>query len=278
MVRKFSLTLMLACAVLLALAVGAGNALADPIGPGFDLFVTDSTTTFANLGTVANPLIVPLRGVQLGTVMGVNLWDTDTVVQRLQGIDPLPVGGSGMVQIQLRAVMLTSIEPVAIGGGLYNVRVLGGDLLGITTSPLGTMTVVHSDPNGGTFAAILPVTTEVFFDPITGPTINPVMRTDEFTSNGFWSHTPRPDDVHTDEVPPFPAGRFYGGVDPVTGGKRLTPEEAMLAAHGVLPAQTPEPSTLLLLLSAGVAGFMAFGRRRLSKGRKDCHVGIGEGR
>jgi len=62
----------------------------------------------------------------------------------------------------------------------------------------------------------------------------------------------------------YPAGNFYPGVDPTTLDKILTPEQALLAEHGVLPAQTPEPSTFLLL-GTGLAGVFVLGRKRLAK-------------
>jgi hypothetical protein len=268
MFRLASLTFVLVSAVLVGLTWGAGPANADPIGPGFDLFATDPTTTFVNLGAMGG--VVPLQGVPIGSLSGVNLWDTDTIVQRLQGINPFPVGGTGTIQIQLRALSMESQAPVIIGGTMFDLTVRGGDLLGIAASPVGSMTVSHTVPNGGTFVSTLPVHAVLTFTEVGNPQ-NTFQRNfdDVFDSvpPAVWSHTPRPDNVNTDEVPPFPAGRFHAGVDPATNGKVRIGEGARdsLSTHGALPAQIPEPSSLVLLATAGVVSLLAFGRRRLSK-------------
>jgi len=248
---------------------GVGVASADPIEPGYDLFFTEPSTTHVTMDFGGGPQNIPLMGyrppvIALFTAPLNNpaYNDTDTIVQRHAGIDPLPVGGSGIIPIELVALSLVSVNPVLIGPDFYDLSVLGGALLTPSTPSLwGSMTVNHEVPNGGTFTASLPVHATITFTQVGNPLNTfPVPFLDTFTSSGIWSHTPRFDDVHID--PPFPAGNFYPGVDPHTSQKVLTVEESLLAAHGVLPAQTPEPGSLTLIAGA----LLLFARRPRGKG------------
>jgi len=232
--------------------LGANNvAMATPIGPGFDLFHTPAGPT-----TVTTPVgPISLQGRPIDPSLG----DTDTIVERLAGIDPLPVGGQGTIPIQIIDLSLESISPVPIGSSFFDVFV---DLAGPQT--LGSMTVFHGVANGGTFDADLPVNARLTFTEVGNPSNT---FADSFfdvfvtLTPGSWSHTPRPDDAHNAT---FPAGGFFPGVDPITGGKVLILEVAPSATHGVLPGQIPEPSTLLLL-GSGLAGIAVFGRKRLAR-------------
>jgi hypothetical protein len=239
-----SLTYLCVTAVVSCGLLGASGrvALADPIAPGFDLFETPAGASQVDL-TSFGIGIVPLQGYRppvsalfAPPYNSPSLNDTDTIVQRLAGISPLPVGGSGNVPIQLVALSLQSVAPVNISGNFYDLKVLGGSLLTPSDpSPVGNMTVNHTLANGGTFSSILPVHATLTFTQVGNPS-NTFSQpfADTFTGNGVWSHTPREDDVH---FPPFPSGGMYPGVDPNTGQKVLTSEQAQLAAHGVLPAQ-----------------------------------------
>jgi hypothetical protein len=111
------------------------------IDPGFDLFATDPGSTFVNLVPFGGG-IVPLEGVPLP-----GFGNADTIVQRLDG---LPPATGGTVDIELVALSLRSVDPVDIGlGPLFDLEVISGSLLGEPANPLGTMTIVHTDPNGG---------------------------------------------------------------------------------------------------------------------------------
>src|SRR5262249_61255738 len=72
----------LPCTVAVGLAIVASStASADFVDPGFDFFETVSASTFVTIGDTQ----VALKGIQLGTISGQYLGDTDTIVERLTG-------------------------------------------------------------------------------------------------------------------------------------------------------------------------------------------------
>jgi hypothetical protein len=234
----------LVCAFVVTIALGAGQtAMADPILPGFDLFTT-RPGTFANIpgiGVVlfmAGPPVVPET-------------NTDTIVERLQGIDPFPVGGIGTISIILRELSLQSVAPVNIGGTFFNVFATE-----LPTQSLGTMTVVHSAVDGGVFTSMLPVDALLTFVPVAEGMPFTANFSTILTSSCTWSHTPPP---NYPMLPQFPSGRFFA-LGPCVEGS-ITPGNE---AHVVEPAQTPEPTTLLLLAS-GLAGIAGLGRKTMSR-------------
>lgn len=217
---------------------------ADPIDPGFDLFMTVPASTSVDL-TGIGAGVVSLAGVPIGPN------GLDTVVSRTAGIDPFPVGGAGVVPIELVELSLTSVAPVSIGGLFFDLVVTE------LPSPPGTMTIMHEFASGGTFTAILPVAAMLTFTEVGNPlNVIPVPFFDIFTSSGVWSHTAAMDG-HTLA---YPSGGFNPGIDPLTGGKVLTEEEAMLAEHGVLPIMTPEPSEAMLL-ALGILGIIGLKKK-----------------
>lgn len=103
-------TCVLLCVVLAwgTAVLTANTALADPILPGFDYFLTPPGGAAVDLGFGPIPLEgVPLPGFTLGL--------TDTVVARM---DPgPPEGGTGLIDIELVALHLKSIAPVDFDPG-----------------------------------------------------------------------------------------------------------------------------------------------------------------
>jgi len=248
--------LMLGLAVWLAILAQPAAGENVTLSSGYDLFATVSRTTFVNIGTTASPNFVFLQGDagDLRTLLGgVYLADTDTIIQRTGLTQTIGIGGTATFNIQLAALDLVSVAPVLISGNSYNLRVLGGTLLGRTEST-GSIAITLTDPGGGTFISTLPVTADLIFTPVsTGePPIPTMTFSDTFRLlvPGIWSTEPRGDDAHNSA---FPAGGFFPGDDSEPGHpKVLTQEEAMLAEHGVLPAQTPEPSTWIMYITAGL--------------------------
>jgi hypothetical protein len=247
----------LACA--LVLTCGA-SVRADPIGPGFDLFQTDPGTqvTFPGIG------VVNLMGVPIGGALG----NTDTIVERLTGINPFPVGGTGMVPIQLFALQLRSTAPVNIGGSFFDVFVQGGTLFNQPEN-IGTLTAVHSVVAGGTFASMLPVIANVTFTNVNNPDITFVqLFSDTLAGGGMWSHTPAPGY----NGGRFPNGGFFPDVSPMNGKAKQAQESgsAFSETHVFHPTGTtlngvPEVGSAslagaLTFLVGGVAALR--GRRR----------------
>ncbi len=240
---KLNLMRRLVCAFVVTIALGAVHtAMADPIGPGFDLFTTQPGT-FANIpgiGIVAfmgGPPVIP----------GTNV---DTVVERLQGIDPFPVGASGTISIILRELSLQSVGPVNIGGTFFTVFATA-----LAPQALGSMTIFHTTVDGGIFTSTLPVNALLTFTPVAGGTSFTAPFATTLMSNCTWSHTRPP---NYPDLPQFPSGNFFPTVQCVevsaTGNE----------AHVVTPAQTPEP-TALLLLASGLAGIAGLGRKKISQ-------------
>ena len=230
----------------------AAAATATPIDPGNDLFAT-LPGTFVDLG---GPIgVVPLMGNPFGP------GDTDTVVKRLTGTSPtFGVGDTETIDIELVALSLRSVAPVDIGGTLFDLDIFSGALAGEPANPLGQMTINHSDPNGGTFITnFLPINYRAIFTE-DGNSLNTfdILGNILFVdTQGVWSHTPGPGDVHS---PGLPSGGFYAGIDPVSGQKvpmgHVTPGEAHFTQ-----AAMPEPASLALF-GLGLAGLGFFSRRK----------------
>jgi len=144
--------------------------------------------------------------------------------------------------------------------------------------PLGQMTITKlPTADGGTFDAFLPIEALVTFTEVSNPSNQFTVqdRQDFDIQNGVWSLVPRADDTHNSQLP---SGGFYPGVVPPGAGPLPLPfpetgsqpdlgkfpslEFATLAQHGVLPAQTPEPSTLLIWSLLAGLGIGAGWRRR----------------
>ena len=242
---KVNLIQRLVFAFVVTIALGAGHAaMADPIGPGFDLFHT-VPGTFANIPNIGIVAFMGGPPVLPGT-------NTDTIVERLQGIDPFPVGGMGTIDIVLRELSLQSVAPVNVGGTFFNIFATA-----LPDQTPGTMTVFHSNPGGGTFNSTLPVNAQLTFVPVgVGVSFSMNFSTTLISVDCTWSHTPPP---NYPMPPQFPHGRFFPIDGPCIEASATGNEE-----HRVEPAQTPEPTTLLLLAS-GLVGIAGFGRKKISR-------------
>jgi PEP-CTERM motif len=240
---KGNLILRLVGALVVTIAFGVGHtASADPIGPGFDLFHT-LPGTFANIpgiGTVffmGGPPVIP----------GTNV---DTIVERLQGIDPFPVGGMGTIPIILRELSLESVTPVNVGGTLFNVFATA-----LPDQTVGSMTIFHTTVEGGIFISTLPVDALLTFMPVGGGMSFSTTFSTTFMAGCVWSHTPPP---NYPTLPQFPSGGFF----PLGPCIEIAPGQNEV--HVVEPAGVPEP-TALLLLASGLVGIAGVGRKRISR-------------
>jgi hypothetical protein len=108
------LTCVCVSAALVGLPLVGGTAFGLPIGPGFDYFLTPPGGASVDLGMGPIPLTgVPLPNMALGL--------TDTVVARM---DPgPPLGGTGIIDIELVALHLRSLAPVPTPGGPADVHI-----------------------------------------------------------------------------------------------------------------------------------------------------------
>lgn len=152
---------LLALTLIAAVALGTGTADASPIDPGFDSFVT-APGAFVDLNALGLG-IIDVEGVPIGpNAFGPD--DADTIVQRLDGINPFPVGGSDTIEII--ALSLTSIDPVdltPLGGPFIGVfsdlyaTINEGGLIPQIPQPdalqpsIGRMEINHEILSGGTF-------------------------------------------------------------------------------------------------------------------------------
>ncbi len=200
----------------------------------------------------------------------------DTVVER-QDTAVLPeVGSEATVPIEIVALSLQSVQPITVtyNGGqnpeLWDVQVCLSD--DIPQQP-GTMTIRQTCPEGGTFDSVLPVQPRLIF---VRQSVLAIRELDDAllalsfeTNQGRWVYNPDPGlaiigvtpgtvtdgDCNGAADAPLPgSSNFVPGVwqlaceptcvvPPVAEPqvKRLTQEEEMLAAHGVLPPQEPPP-------------------------------------
>jgi hypothetical protein len=225
----------------------SSSASADPIGPGFDLFSTPEGGAAIDIGPLlpagffATPELVPFEGNPIGP------GNTDTIVQRLDGLDD---GETGTIPIELVALSLVSVDPVQIGpssgpDSFFDVFV--------TLDPngpasMGQLTVQTHENGGGTFDSFFDVFVEITFVDIDNPQIVfTATESARIASQGSeWSHT-RPPGYPVDAE--LPSGGFYPGPIEHTGPHRTT-----------VPAKAPEPGTFGLF-GIGLLGLLLWRRR-----------------
>ncbi len=151
----------MALALVMALVLSApGRSLAAPIAPGFDLFTTPDGTAFIDLSATGLGLgIVDLNGNPIPGAAG----DADTIVERLTS---LGAGQTGTIDIELVALSLRSVDPVALnigtGDAFFDLFVT----LDESIPSLGQMTILTHDDNqgangGGTFVSFFDVFVEI---------------------------------------------------------------------------------------------------------------------
>jgi PEP-CTERM motif len=284
--RLLKQTLAFGLAAVLTVAACPRAAKGTSIGPGFDLFNTPSGSgAFVDLSDFGLPPDVLLDGAD---DFDFGFGNTDTIVQRQQGIDPLdPPFGSGLVDIEIVALHLVSVDPIdltPLGGPFVGMfgdlhvtinkdgLIAGLPQLDPLPPSIGRMEIRHEQANGGTFDSLFGDLADgplgvagggIYSDAIfTVPGGDPGNPLDVLFSQPAprivlpstlspWSHT-RPALYPT----VLPDGNFFPGVDPVT-------DQAVGVNHQgphpkTDPAQIPEPGTLALL---GIGGVMIVRRR-----------------
>ncbi len=172
--------------VLLVLLASFSTALAqETVALGSDYFQSvagngDSSGTWFNFGSGIG--VVDFQGVPIGNFNGLNVGNTDTIVQR-QADATLNMGS---VPIQLVALSLGSTAPVLVGGNLYNVSLTLQNKVAST----GTITIM-GNLSGGTFTSSLSVFFDAFFKPVAGGSPFDIKSEVTLTNAGaVWSSTP----------------------------------------------------------------------------------------
>ncbi|MHC5114037.1 MAG: hypothetical protein ACYTGP_06370 [Planctomycetota bacterium] len=228
-----------------------GNPLpADFFDPGSDPF-------FGNIQLGGNP-----AGIQINPPVFSGI---DTIVRRGGTSPTFTCGSSEDVPIEIIALNLVSCAPITVtyNGGqnpeLWDVNVC----LDAAPQPPGVMTINHECQNGGSYSSNLPVNAQLIFIRQNDGQVRQLGQQVQMTSGGWWSHVDptfgllehlTPGTLITDlctgnqfatvnqAVPDFFPGLwsfdcFDCAGPPGTFEKLpLTPEQAMLAAHGIFPA------------------------------------------
>jgi hypothetical protein len=223
---------------------------ADFFGPGSEPFVG----------------VVRLGGLPLEAQPGGTLQNTDTIVRRLQDTPPLDLGQQAQVPIELVALSLTSIEPIAVRyvTGECEAWMLTVCESKVASQPGGMKTIRKDCQDGGNWSSDLPVLPRLTFTQLNGPglrVIDPAPLRVFQVANATWSLVGGPGGfdpilagqdhalagtlVASCGGPLLPllfgSTNFNAGTDgcaaqnPVQFGCVLTPEQALLDAHGVLP-------------------------------------------
>jgi hypothetical protein len=257
MMRRRGFPRLLAVLAMAAWLVPAGSAGAQLPGAGFDLFETDPGSTQFTLeispvndpptlvppgffGPGSDPLTgeIHFGGVPIETFAGQLVGDTDTVVQRH---DPSPLSPPGLIPVELVGLSLQSMEPI-------NVTYNGGQspepwIVDVSPSPnppsLGNIFV---EEQGNVFYSQLRVIPLFEFTRVSdgakrsldvgalppGNQASPLF----IQNDAPW----RPGCVPPALAVPGLNDGFCPGLTP-GGEKKLTVEQALLASHGVYPAQ-----------------------------------------
>jgi hypothetical protein len=216
--------------------------------------------------------IITWQGSPLPNLGGPSLGPTDTVVSRPVTAELPIVGSQDTIPIEIVALNLVSVQPITVtyNGGQNPESWNVAACLSATAQSQGTMTISRDCDNGGTFSSTLPVRPKLIFTRASPPAIRTLDQgaageIQFATTGGRWLYNPNPQlqilrvqagaviDGNCDLTPdPALAGssNFVPGVYSVAcecsipsaeEQKVLTPEEAQLAAHGVLPPQPPPP-------------------------------------
>jgi hypothetical protein len=236
-VRNRSILAALVCLFLLGLSPLAADS---TIQRGIDIFTTvgDGRTSydFAQSPIPAGffckdskPFtgLVTFKGLPLTTSIPGQLWDADTVIERLD--DAVFDGnGTAATRIQFRALSLVSTAPIKTACGAFHVYISLGGKQRVTT-----MIISRTHEGGGNFVAPLAVNTRVTFIPVK-PARNKAARKLELTADFTFPASPLPWS--------FPArarAKRMGSVIVDTNGD-LTPDTPLPGTSNFLPGSSPD--------------------------------------
>ncbi|MEO6194149.1 MAG: hypothetical protein ABIS20_14165 [Thermoanaerobaculia bacterium] len=160
--------------LVVSLLLGLSPLAADPvIRHGIDIFATtaDGTTSydfaqspipadFFCKGSKAFTSRVALKGLPLATGTPGQLWNTDTVIERLDDA-AFDANGVAVTRMRMRALSLVSIAPIKTACGSFHVYVSLGGKQRVTT-----MNIYRTQEGGGNFVAPLAVNARLTFIPV----------------------------------------------------------------------------------------------------------------
>jgi len=160
--------------LVVSLLLGLSPLAADPvIRHGIDIFTTTANGTtsydfaqnpipagFFCKGSKAFTSRVALKGLPLATGTPGQLWDTDTIIERLDDA-AFDARGVAVTRIQMRALSLVSIAPIKTACGSFHVYVSLGGKQRVTT-----MNIYRTQEGGGNFVAPLAVNARLTFIPV----------------------------------------------------------------------------------------------------------------
>jgi hypothetical protein len=236
-VRNRSILAALVCSFLLGLSPLAADS---TIQRGIDIFTTagDGRTSydFAQSPIPAGffckdskPFTgrVTFKGLPLTTGTPGQLWDADTVIERLDDA-VFDANGTAATRIQFRALSLVSTAPIKTACGAFHVYVSLGGKQRVTT-----MNIYRTQEGGGNFVAPLAVNTRVTFIPVK-PARNKAARKLELAADFTFPASPLPWS--------FPAGaraKRMGSVIVDTNGD-LTPDTLLPGTSNFSPGSSPD--------------------------------------
>jgi hypothetical protein len=221
---------------------------------GFDLFTTPGGgETYVMVPTPGGNVRVTLQGNpgplinKFKSLEGTNV---DTIVKRIG-----PPSAAGVVPIELVALSLQSIAPVAMGGSMFDLEVRGGRQMVCFEPPDDLCPPPPPNPSGqmiigGTgFTSQLPVQAQIALFPHGGPREPAFVMSffDVFFSEqGQFSTEPTLRDPRGSPTvaQEFPARGFYPGGAGSPPLKVAVVEVAPSAVHVAIPANTVGPSVL----------------------------------
>jgi hypothetical protein len=236
-VRNRSILAALVCSFLLGLSPLAADS---TIQRGIDIFATRGDgKTFYDFAQSPIPAgffckgskpftgRVAFKGLPLTTGTPGQLWDTDTVIERLDDA-VFDANGTATTRIQFRALSLVSIAPIKTGCGAFHVYVSLRGKQRVTT-----MNLYRTQEAGGNFVAPLAVNTRVTFIPVK-PARNKAARKLELAADFTFPATPLPWS--------FAAGARAKGMGPVivdTNGD-LTPDTLLPSTSNFSAGLSPD--------------------------------------
>jgi len=170
---------------------------------------------------------VKFKGLPLITGTPGQLWDADTVIERLDDA-VFDASGTAVTRIQFRALSLVSTAPIKTACGAFHVYVSLGGKQRVTT-----MNIYRTQEGGGNFVAPLAVNTRVTFIPVK-PARNKDARKLELAADFTFPATPVPWR--------FSAGARVKGMAPLvvdTNGD-LTPDTPLPRTSNFMAGSSPD--------------------------------------